>query len=251
MVFQHVAYELLGTLNPLLKQAGFRIRYLNFEREPELEPKIKNYNGLVILGGYMGAYEWKRFPHLKAEMRAIEEALEKDIPILGICLGAQLIAQTLGAKVQKHSEMEIGWTDVSLTAEGERDPVLAEFEKRQTIFHWHQDTFELPSEAEHLAHSRLCQNQAFRYGDKVYGFQFHLEVDEPMIHRWLKVPGNRKMLEHTKGRVSEELILKETHQHIQRSLALSRKVFSRFIDLFELPPRPILLGSGHEKFSND
>jgi GMP synthase (glutamine-hydrolysing) len=96
LVFQHVAHEILGTLNPLLKRAGFRIRYVNFSRHPDAQPSLDGYHGLVILGGPMSVYEDHRFPHLTTEMKLIENAMQRNLPVLGICLGAQLIVKTLG-----------------------------------------------------------------------------------------------------------------------------------------------------------
>src|SRR5204863_9872367 len=112
LVLQHVAHELLGTLNPLLKRSGFRIRYVNFARHPDAQPSLDGYNWLVVLGGPMSVNDADRLPHLTTEMRLIEEALRRNIPVLGICLGAQLIAKTLGADVYPNKEKEIGWYDV-------------------------------------------------------------------------------------------------------------------------------------------
>src|SRR4051812_26954694 len=97
IVFQHVAHEILGTLNPLLKEQGFRVRYINFERTPHAEPALDKYNGLVVLGGYMGVYEADKYTHIRVEMKRIEEALKRNIPVLGICLGSQILAHVLGS----------------------------------------------------------------------------------------------------------------------------------------------------------
>jgi GMP synthase (glutamine-hydrolysing) len=242
LVFQHVAYEILGTLHPLLKKAGFRIRYANFGRRHHAI-EMNRYDGLVILGGPMGVYEADRYPHLLDEIKAIQQALHDDKPILGICLGAQLIAAALGANVKRSPNREIGWYDVSLTEEGKRDPVLGELQSPERIFQWHQDSFEIPSEAVWLARSEACPQQAFRYGDKVYGFQFHLEVDEQMIERWLKVPAHRSELEVFGGKDLPDTIRSHTAHHIARLKAVSQKVFSRYIDLVCTKRRTILLGS--------
>jgi GMP synthase (glutamine-hydrolysing) len=136
LVFQHVPHEILGTLNPLLKRAGFRIRYVNFGRHPDAEPSLDGYHGLVVLGGPMGVNDTAGYPHLATEMRLIEEALRRDMPVLGICLGAQLIAKTLGASVYKNREKEIGWYDVATTPKASGDPLLTHFEAREKIFQW-------------------------------------------------------------------------------------------------------------------
>jgi GMP synthase (glutamine-hydrolysing) len=232
LVLQHVAHELLGTLNPLLKRSGFRIRYVNFARHPDAQPSLDGYDGLVILGGPMSVNDADRLSHLNTEMKLIEAALRSNLPILGICLGAQLIAKTLGAPVYPNREKEIGWYDVSPTDDAERDPLLAEFQETEKIFQWHGETFEIPRTSYHLAFSSLCANQAFRYGSKVYGFQFHLEVDEPMIQRWLRVAENRKEITSLGGTIDPECIQRETPEHITRLHQLSERVFGEFINLF-------------------
>src|SRR3989338_4237248 len=172
LVCQHVPYEILGTLDPLFRGAGFRIRYINFGRFPHERPSLENYDGLVILGGPMNVDQVREHPHLKTEVGLVGQAFKKDIPILGICLGAQILAKALGAEVKKNREKEIGWYDVSLTDVGHKDSVLKHFQKTEKIFQWHGDVFDLPKGAKHLASSSTCKNQAFSYGEKVYGFQF-------------------------------------------------------------------------------
>ena len=232
LVLQHVAHELLGTLNPLLKCAGFRIRYVNFARHPDAQPSLDGYDGLIVLGGPMSVNDAHRLPHLGTELKLIEEAMRREIPILGICLGAQLIAKTLGAAVYRNPEKEIGWYDVSPTAETSSDPLLAPLQKTEKIFQWHGETFDMPNSTRHLAFSSLCPNQAFRYGTKVYGFQFHMEVDEPMIHRWLKVPENQKEISTLRGDHHIEQICSETAERMPRLGEISERVFGAFINLF-------------------
>src|SRR5690349_16930935 len=111
IVLQHVAWEILGTLDPLLKKESFRVRYVNFDRQPDAQPTLDKYDALILLGGPMGVYEAEKHSHLKVEMKLIEQALQKDIPIMGICLGSQLLAHVLGADVRKHTEREMGWYD--------------------------------------------------------------------------------------------------------------------------------------------
>ena len=232
LVCQHVAHELLGTLNPLLKRAGFRIRYVNFARHPDAQPSLDGYDGLVILGGPMSVNDSHRLAHLTAEMKLIEAALRRNLPVLGICLGSQLIAKTLGANVYANREKEIGWYDISPTEEAKDDPLLIAFEKSEKIFQWHGETFDMPRSTRHLAFSSRCAHQAFRYGANVYGLQFHLEVDEPMIQRWLRVPDNRKEIAALGGDITPERIHHETPAYIARLQQLSEGVFGAFIELF-------------------
>ena len=232
LVFQHVAFEILGTLNPLFKSYGFRIRYVNFGRYPDAEPNLDGYQGLVVLGGPMSATDEASHPHLTAEIRAIQQALERGIPVLGICLGAQLIARALGAEVAPNSVKEIGWYDVSTTDAGRRDPLFSHFRSSEPIFQWHGDSFAIPSGAEHLARSPSCTNQAFRYGDRVYGLQFHLEVDEALIERWLSVPIHLEELAELEGKIDPDQIRNQTPQLIRRSKELADLTFQEFIQLF-------------------
>lgn len=247
MIFQHVGHEPLGTLNPMLKAAGFRIRYVNFGRHPDFIPSLKGYNGLIVLGGPMGVYEKDAIPHLKVEMSLIEEALRMNIPVLGICLGAQLIAGVLGARVYKAPKWELGWYDIQLTEAGKRDPLFAAYGPKETIFQLHQDTFEIPKTADHLAITELYEGQAFRYGEKVYALQFHLEADQKMIERWIKRPENQTLVQESNGAFTLERLEDGTRDHISRSLELSRYTFEKFIGIFQLPERPLVLGSTHGK----
>ena len=243
LVFQHVANEILGTLNPALKQQGLNVRYINFERDPNAAPSIEKYNGLIVLGGYMGVYEADQYTHIKTEMKLIEEALKKNIPILGICLGAQILAHVLGSEVRKSPEKEMGWYDIELTTAGESSPLLSHFKKTEKIFQMHGDTFDIPKSCEHLAQSKICPAQAFSYGSKVFGLQFHLEVDEAMILRWLNNPKNQKDILESQGKVSAEAMRADTNLYLQNSLKLSEQTFKKFVNLFAMKERPILLKS--------
>lgn len=243
LVCQHVPFEILGTLDPKFRGAGFRIRYVNFGRHPDARPKLEPYKGLVVLGGPMNIDQVREHPHLPTEVELIREALERDIPVLGICLGAQLIAKALGAKVEPNGKAEIGWYDVSVTKEGHKDPLLHRFRPKERIFQWHGDRFDVPRGAVLLATSSTCKNQAFRYGKNVYALQFHLEVDEALIERWLRVPVHRQQLESLEGEISAEKIREETPAHIGRLHALSDAAFGAFIDLFRLPVKRRVLPS--------
>ncbi len=124
LVFQHVPYEPLGTLDPLLKECGFRIRYVNFGRNPDHRPTLDKYAALIVLGGPMNADQIDTYPNLAMEVESTREAIARDMSVLGICLGAQLLAKALGGEVKRNPLREIGWYDVDLTEAGETDPVL-------------------------------------------------------------------------------------------------------------------------------
>ena len=237
LVFQHVPYEVLGKLDPMLRNAGFRIRYVNFGRDPETLPDVSKYDAMVILGGPMCISQSDAYPHLNIEIQCIRNAIEQNIPILGICLGAQLIAAALGAKVYSNHTKEIGWYDVTPTQEGLRDPVVRHLGGHEQIFQWHGDTFDIPPGAVHLASSPDCANQAFRFGDNIYGFQFHLEVDQPMVERWFAIPSMLKEVSNTGYLKSAEEMLKQTQQHINASTELGEKTFGAFIELIKAAPK--------------
>jgi len=231
LVFQHSAREPLGLLDPLLRRHGFRIRYVNFSREPAAQPDVSRYNGLIVLGGPMNVDQQDRFPHLAAEILAIQEALKRDIPILGICLGAQLLAAALGANVRPHTVREIGWYRLPPTAAAQAHRLCRHFDGSQHVFQWHAYTFDLPPGAVHLASTPACPNQAFRHGDRVYGLQFHLEADAELIQRWLHVPEYRAEAEASGPGHQLEHILRDTHGHAPQAGALSERVFGEFVEL--------------------
>lgn len=241
LVCQHVAYEILGTLNPLFKDSGFRIRYVNFDRTPDAQPTINGYAGLIILGGPMNVDD--PLPHLAYEVKLIQDAIKKNIPVLGICLGSQLIAKALGAKVYPNCKKEIGWYDVHLTDEGKADPVFKYFKPTEKLFQWHGDTFDLPPETVHLAYSSDCKLQAFRHKKRVYGFQFHLEVDEAMILRWFNVPRHQKEIECLNGQIDPQTVIAEIPNHIDRLKELSGQTFTELIQLCGAPKKKKRLSS--------
>lgn len=239
LVFQHVPYEPLGTLDPLLKAAGFRIRYVNFGRAPDMRPTLDKYAAVIVLGGPMNCDQIDRHPNLVTEVDVIREAVARDMSVLGICLGAQLLAKALGGSVTRNRCREIGWYDVNLTKAGAADPVLSTFAETQQVFQWHEDGISLPANAgvECLASSPLSAIQAFRYGEHAYGFQFHLEVDRHLIERWLTVPDNQPVLDDERGNIDPDDIRRQTGQSITALQELSRLTFSRWIDQFQITPR--------------
>ena len=248
LVFQHVAAEPLGTLDPLIRQRGHRIRFVNFERDPDAQPQVDRYKGLVVLGGPMNVEDQAERPHLRTELAAIERMLELGRPVLGICLGAQLLAHALGAPVQRHDTKEIGWYPLQTTDAGRDDAVLAPLGSESPVFQWHGCRFDIPSDAVHLARSETCEQQAFRYGDSAYGFQFHLEMDEPLIERWLANPAYRNELAaaglaHDGHADREQAIRAHTRKHIAAMQQQADSVFNNFLDLIGRPDRRYTLPS--------
>lgn len=229
LVFQHVPAEPLGTLDPMLRNRGHRIRYVNFHRDPDANPDIGRYDALIVLGGPQMPDQGERFPHLKVEMKCIEGALKREIPVLGICLGAQLLAYTLGGGVRPMKEWEIGWHELEPTHYSAADPLFCALVEPRPVFQWHGYTFDLPHDAVHLAQSDDCENQAFRYGANAYGLQCHLELDERLINRWLALPDYVKDLETFGRRGSADEIRQQTHELIGQSATLGQAIFGQFL----------------------
>jgi GMP synthase (glutamine-hydrolysing) len=185
VVFQHDPFENLGFFADILEQqkANYRVVRL-FHGEMPAEDWEQS-RALIILGGPMSADEEIDYPFLRWEKTIIRAAIVEGVPILGICLGAQLIARALGTSVFHGRVKEIGWSPISLTAHGQVDSLLGYLPENATVFQWHGDGFDLPSGALCLASSAHYENQAFRLGRNVYGLQFHLEVTPRMIQRWI------------------------------------------------------------------
>jgi GMP synthase (glutamine-hydrolysing) len=237
LVFQHVAAEPLGTLDPLIRRRGHRVKFVNFERQPEARPRLDRYRGLIVLGGPMNVEDRVSRPHLQTEIDVISEALAQRKPVLGICLGAQLLAHALGAQVRRHEVSEIGWYDLATTSTGRSDPVFAALGGALPVFQWHGYTFDLPAGAEHLARTATCENQAFRHGDNAYGFQFHLEMDRPLIERWLGLPAYlQELIAAGLGR-DADAIRNETGARIDAMQTAAHAVFNNFLDLIGTPAR--------------
>jgi len=178
---QHLAFEDLGAWEDVFYQLGLRVRY--FEAGIDDLRKAYEYKGLtIILGGPIGVYETEDYPFLQQEIDLLKVRLEKNLPTLGICLGAQLMAHALGAKVYAGHSKEIGWSKLSLPAT-ENNPLQAL--ENIEVLHWHGDTFDLPKQADLLASSDLYPNQAFRVGQNILALQFHAEVSSESLEKWL------------------------------------------------------------------
>jgi GMP synthase (glutamine-hydrolysing) len=230
-ILQHVRWETPGIISDCLEGAGISTRVIQvFNGEP-IPPAMDGAAGLVIMGGPMGVYDRLEFPFLLDEQRLIEQALKEEKPVLGVCLGCQLLAVTLGADVRKGEQKEIGWYPVALTEDAaEADPLWRGVVPYFTAFHWHGDVFTLPHRAVSLASSELTSCQGFRYGKSVYGFLFHMEVTEQIITDMATAFRSELNEENLDGAA---LILK-AGEHLQRLKSIGKRVFQRWTGLFKI-----------------
>ncbi|MEI8348938.1 MAG: type 1 glutamine amidotransferase [Candidatus Omnitrophota bacterium] len=186
LVLQHAKEEGPGTLGSFFQKSGWEVSTIHLYKETRLPGDLSGVQAVMVMGGPMNVYEEDRFPFLKEEDIFLKRAISEEVPILGICLGAQLLAKAAGAKVKKAPHAEIGWAKVTLTKEGKNDQLFKGLPEELEVFQWHEDSFELPVSAIKLAEHPACPNQAFCYRKNCYGLQFHIEVDATLITDWVK-----------------------------------------------------------------
>ncbi|ADC89958.1 glutamine amidotransferase class-I [Thermocrinis albus DSM 14484] len=217
LAIRHVRAEHLGLLEKVLKNMSMQIFYVDTAEGQRVQGDLSEYSMVVVLGGYMGAYEEDLYPFLSYEMRLMERALKEDVPLLGICLGSQMLAKVLGGKVYKGDRgKEIGWYRVHKVG---HHPYFQHFPQEMVVFQWHGDTFDLPEGAHLIYSSDLYPHQAFVYGRAV-GLQFHLEVDIPMVREWVSLYKDELVQEGVDAssliQVDEEII--KTNTYLAESL---------------------------------
>ncbi|MEQ4619295.1 MAG: glutamine amidotransferase [Corticimicrobacter sp.] len=183
IAIRHLAFEDLGTFESVLVDRGYAVHYLDAALDELSDSGIADADLLVVLGGPIGAFDEALYPFVKDELALIQQRLDTGRPLLGICLGAQLIARALGAGVASMGVKEIGFAPLMLTPEGEASP-LAQLGS-VPVLHWHGDRFEIPANAVRLAGTQICTNQAFMLGTQVLALQCHLEANPEQIERWL------------------------------------------------------------------
>jgi len=224
IVLRHVPYEGPGLIEDMLEGRGLPYKVVDiFEEGVPLG--AAGFTGVVSMGGPMSVNDGTE--EIEREKKLLLEAMERDIPVLGVCLGAQVIASALVARVYKGDHPEVGWGEVTLTQSGISDPLLAGVDRVLPVLHWHGETFDLPDGAVNLACSDKFENQAFRAGRKTYGLQFHLEVDEEMVREWVI-----RDQEGENGIVSEpDRVLEGIGSHLYRTRFAGALFIGRFLDL--------------------
>jgi GMP synthase (glutamine-hydrolysing) len=183
IAIRHVDFEDLGSWESFLSK-DYKIKYID-----AVDPAIsllrnENIDLLVILGGPIGVYQEKEYPFIKTEIALLEDRLKSDLPTLGICLGSQLIARALGAKVYPNHTKEIGWQSLNLTDTGKNSCIQYLGPEYTSMFHWHGDTFDLPSGTDLLASTNICKNQIFSFRKNVLAFQCHPEISAQQLEKW-------------------------------------------------------------------
>ncbi len=182
---QHADFEDLGCIAPWLAANGHSVTGTRLY-VGETPPGPAAFDALIVMGGPMNIYEHQAYPWLRGEKAAIRAAVDAGKRVLGICLGAQLLADVLGGPVTRNADSEIGWFPLNLTAAGRASALFADLPQRFTGFHWHGDTYALPPDAECLATSEGCAQQAFAMGTQALGLQFHLEVTRTNAEEWFR-----------------------------------------------------------------
>lgn len=202
LVFRHVPYEHLGLIAPALEAAGLEYEYVDLPPDANRPLDLETARGLIFMGGPMSVND--DLDYVRREMEVIRQAARGGLPMLGVCLGAQLIAKALGARVYRNVVKEIGWFPVRWREAAAEDALLAGLPNPATVFHWHGETFDLPDGAVWLASSDACRHQAFRRGENIYGLQFHLEVTPGMISGWLEEDANSADVREVAHRIDPE-----------------------------------------------
>ena len=206
LVIQHVESEGVGTLGEFLQNQGWFIETTRLYDGHTLPARAIDYNLVVSMGGPMNVYDERSFPFLAKETEFLRTGIKEGANILGVCLGAQMIAKACGAPVTNSPHQEVGWGEVHLTPSGASDPMFIGVRNPLRVFQWHEDMFDVPAGGALLGYSDLCPHQAFRV-NRAYGFQFHVEVDSWILESWFEgAPESESFLSYYKD-CSDELKL--------------------------------------------
>jgi GMP synthase (glutamine-hydrolysing) len=233
LVIQHIACEPPGAFSGVMRERGWIVATCEID-EARAMPALDGFDAVVAMGGPMSVNDDATLPWLSEEKRAIGEAVREGVPFFGACLGVQLLAASLGAKVYTGDAPEVGILPVELTDEGRVDPIMGSLDGTILTLQWHGDTFDLPSDAVRLASSDAYPNQAFRYGTCAYGIQFHMEVSAEMAEEWARVPEYAASLEQTVGRGAlDEIIAALRDARGMRMQEHARELFGRWCALAE------------------
>lgn len=225
LVVQHVAVEQAGAIGDVLRRRGVDTRVVGPD-ESLPQGSERDASGIVVLGGPMGVYEADRHPRLRHEIALLERAVADDRPVLGICLGSQLLAAALGARVYRGPRKELGWFDVTLQPAAHDDALMSAAPPRFPALHWHGDAFDLPAGARHLASSAQTVHQAFAHG-RAWGLLFHLEAPPAQV----SAMANAFPEELAEVGTSPDALMEATRRHATDAERIASAVFGRWVDL--------------------
>jgi GMP synthase (glutamine-hydrolysing) len=244
LVLQHIACEPPGVFEDVLRERGAALHRVELDAGEPL-PDARAFDAIVAMGGPMSATDDGELHWLAEEKRLIADEVRAGVPFFGVCLGVQLLAASLGARVYAGPEPEVGLLPVTLTPDGRSDPVFAGLPRELVTLQWHGDTFDLPESAVRLAGSPAYENQAFRYR-RAYGVQFHLEVSAEMAAEWAEVPAYAASLERTLGAEAAADFLSGIAEGANEMRAHGRALFERWLDTVVVPSTS-LVGSGRDR----
>jgi GMP synthase (glutamine-hydrolysing) len=221
-------YESFGVAPSSLAAAGVDVRTVNMTEPGARLPALADVSAVITFGGTANVDQVDRYPFLGAVRDYTREAVDEGVPYLGICLGAQLLARGLDSTVFKAAEKEFGFQAIALTPDAKDDPLLSLYEDGDMVFHWHQDTFELPEKATLLGTNQRVPNQAYRVGDRAWGIQFHQELDGPELGWWLDIADAAMDLPSVWGKTSDAIREQAVH-HMSGHEERGRELFRRFV----------------------
>ena len=230
LVLQHIACEHPGVFSEVMGERGVDAFAVELD-EGEPLPAWREFDAVLAMGGPMGVGDEAEHPWLAAEKRLVREAVEAGRPFLGVCLGVQLLASALGARVYALERAEVGLLPVELTPEGREHPLFAGLDDPLVSLQWHGDTFELPPGAVRLASSPLVANQAFQAGERAFGIQFHLEVTPEMAREWAEVPAYRDSLAKALGAEEGAAFIAEVERRARELHPAARGLFENCLEL--------------------
>jgi GMP synthase (glutamine-hydrolysing) len=226
---QHISCEPPGIFEDVLLERGAEIVRAELDEGDRL-PDWRSAELVLAMGGPMSVNDEEDHGWLADEKAWIAEAVHAGVPFFGVCLGAQLLASSLGATVSRGAVPEVGVLPLELTAAARSDPVFSVLQPGVRVLQWHGDTFELPPGAVHLGRSARYENQAFRHGASAYAVQFHLEVTKAMFEEWSSVPAYRASLDQTVGENGVEVLAKQFTEARDEMTTTARRLFTRFCD---------------------
>jgi GMP synthase (glutamine-hydrolysing) len=227
LVIQHAVSETIGSFSDVAAKGGIEVQCLEVYKTTKIPADLGPHSGLILMGGPMSVYEEDIYPFLGEERRLILNCLRANKPILGVCLGSQLLASALGARVTPAAGKEIGWKRVTLTEEGKLDPLLRGMPPVFPGFHWHGDVFNLPPGTTRLASSEMTECQAFRYRGNVYGLLFHPEVNEQTISAMAESLASELRIEG----IEAASLLSTAKEVLPRLAPLMQELFSHWLAL--------------------